>query len=72
MHDHSASDLCAILDTRYLKLSGSLAEVSNHSHTVLTEIGTNTHAQIDTFISTTVPTTYVPLTRTITEGAGLA
>jgi len=72
MHDHSASDLGAILDTRYLKLSGSLAEVSNHSHTVLTEIGTNTHAQIDTFISTTVPTTYVPLTRTITEGAGLA
>jgi len=32
-----------------------------NSHTTLSDIGTNTHAQIDTFIGTTVPTTYLPL-----------
>jgi len=31
-------------------------------HTLLSNIGTNTHAQIDTFIGTTVPGTYLPLT----------
>lgn len=31
-------------------------------HLLLTNIGTNTHAQIDTFIGTTVPGTYLPLT----------
>ena len=46
------------LDIRYLRLAGSLADVANHSHTVLTDIGTNTHAQIDTFIGITVPNTY--------------
>ena len=30
-------------------------------HTLLSNIGTNTHAQIDTFIGTTVPATYLPL-----------
>jgi hypothetical protein len=30
------------------------------AHTALTSIGTNTHAQIDTFIGTTVPATYLP------------
>ena len=30
-------------------------------HTLLSNIGTNTHAQIDTFIGTTVPGTYLPL-----------
>src|SRR3990167_8271659 len=49
------------LDSRYLKLSGSLAEVTNHSHTVLSDIGTNTHAQLDTFKDTTVPATYAPI-----------
>lgn len=34
---------------------------SEISHTKLTDIGTNTHAQIDTFIGTTVPSTYAPL-----------
>ena len=33
------------------KTTSSLADVTNHSHTVLTDIGTNTHAQIDTFIA---------------------
>uniref|UniRef100_A0A6M3K811 Putative lectin/glucanase superfamily protein n=1 Tax=viral metagenome TaxID=1070528 RepID=A0A6M3K811_9ZZZZ len=41
-------------DARYLKLTGSLADVSNHSHTVLSDIGTNTHAQIDTAVSNSV------------------
>lgn len=67
MHQHNSGDiidLTTTLDPRYLKLSGSLAEVTNHSHTVLTDIGTNTHAQIDTFIGTTVPTTYLKLDQT--------
>ncbi len=42
-----------LLDTRYLVLSGSLASVTNHSHTVLSDIGTNTHANIDSHISNT-------------------
>lgn len=51
----------SVLDARYLVLTGSLASVSNHSHTVLTDIGSSTHAQLDTFKNTTVPATYAPL-----------
>ena len=36
-----------------------LTGLDDYSHTSLTDIGTNTHAQIDTFISN-VPNTYVP------------
>lgn len=38
-------------------------------HTLLTNIGTNTHAQIDTFIGTTVPTTYAPLANPVFTGS---
>lgn len=31
------------------------------SHTAIADIGTNTHSQIDTFIGTTVPATYLKL-----------
>jgi len=55
------------LDTRYLKLTGSLAEVSNHSHTVLTDIGTNTHAQIDTYIATTAPATFLQILNNLSD-----
>lgn len=44
------------------KTTSSLADITTRSHTALTDIGTNTHAQIDTFIGTTVPATYVPYT----------
>src|SRR3989344_5657405 len=43
------------------KTTSSIADITTRSHTALTDIGTNTHAQIDTFIGTTVPTTYLPL-----------
>jgi hypothetical protein len=39
-----------------------------HSHTSLKDIGTNTHAQIDTFIGTTVPATYAPVGQTMYIG----
>lgn len=48
--------------TQYLKESDSVADLNDHSHTSLTDIGTTTHADIDTFIGTTVPATYAPLT----------
>lgn len=41
------------LALHFLLLSGSLADVANHSHTVLTDIGTNTHPQIDSHIANT-------------------
>ena len=43
------------------KTTSSIADITTRSHTALTDIGTNTHAQIDTFIGTTVPATYAPL-----------
>ena len=42
------------LDSRYLLLTGSLADVSDHSHTVLTDIGSNTHSQVDTHLAGTL------------------
>lgn len=36
--------------------------VTGASHLTLTDVGVNTHADLDTFISTTVPTTYAPIT----------
>ncbi len=42
-------------------LTGKFDIIVN-DHTKLSDIGTNTHAQIDTFIGTTVPTTYATLT----------
>src|SRR3972149_10128487 len=47
------TSLYATLDSRYLELSASLADVTNRSHTVLTDIGTNTHAHIDTHLAAT-------------------
>ncbi len=35
------------------KTTSSLADVTNHSHTVLTDIGVNTHATIDTHLAST-------------------
>ena len=61
------SVLLTLLDTQYLLLSGSLASVSDHSHTVLTEIGTNTHAQLDTFKDITVPATYATMAGTLAQ-----
>ena len=36
-----------------LKTGSSLADIANHSHTVLTDIGTNSHATIDTHLAAT-------------------
>jgi len=44
----------SILDARYLLLTGSLADVSNHSHTILTDIGSTTHATIDSYLDQSV------------------
>ena len=49
------------------KTTSSIADITTRSHTALTDIGTNTHAQIDTFIGTTVPATYVPYTGATTN-----
>jgi len=43
------------------KTTSDIADITTKSHTSLSDIGTNTHAQIDTFIGTTVPNTYAPL-----------
>jgi hypothetical protein len=43
------------------KTTSDIADLTTKSHISLSDIGTNTHAQIDTFIGTTVPTTYAPL-----------
>jgi len=45
-----------------------VAMLVGNSHTTLSDIGTNTHAQIDTFIGTTVPNTYLPLAGGIMVG----
>ena len=45
-----------------------VAMLVGNSHTTLSDIGTNTHAQIDTFIGTTVPATYLPLAGGIMVG----
>ena len=43
------------------KATSSIADITTKSHTLLTDIGVNTHTQIDTFINTTVPATYLKL-----------
>lgn len=52
-------------------LRASAATAANFqqlSHTELSNIGTNTHAQIDTFIGTTAPATYAPISKGVTGG----
>jgi len=52
----------ATFGTNWVDLTDAGATtLHKHSHTGLDDIGTNTHAQIDTFIGTTVPATYLPL-----------
>lgn len=46
----------------------NITQVTTRSHTALSDIGTNTHAQIDTFKDTTVPATYAPLASPIFTG----
>ena len=43
------------------KTTSDIADITTKSHTSLSDIGTNTHAQIDTFIGTTVAATYLKL-----------
>jgi len=43
------------------KTTSDIADITTKSHTSLSDIGTNAHAAIDTFIGTTVPTVYAPL-----------
>jgi hypothetical protein len=56
-HSHTGSGATgtAILWSSIDKTTSSIADITTKSHTALSDIGSNTHAQVDTFISTTVP-----------------
>lgn len=46
------------------KTTSDIADLTTKSHTSLSDIGTNTHAQIDTYISTTAPSSFLKLDQT--------
>lgn len=50
-HDHSGGDGAAITWANVDKTTSSIADITTKSHTALSDIGTNTHAQIDTHIA---------------------
>ncbi len=54
-HAHNGTDSTRITWASIDKTTSSIADITTRSHTSLTDIGTNTHAQIDTFITSTVP-----------------
>ena len=66
------------LDTLYSPIAKGVTNGDSHdhnggdgaqvNHTTLSNIGTNTHAQIDTFIATTAPATYAPIAKGVTNG----
>jgi len=54
-HDHDGADSAKVVWANVDKTTSSIADITTKSHTALSDIGTATHANIDTFISTTVP-----------------
>jgi len=48
--------------------AGSLTQFTTRSHTDLSNIGTKTHTQIDTALDTTIPATYAPIAKGVTNG----
>ncbi len=48
-----------LLKSNIQKIPDNLTDIDTRSHTALTDIGTNTHAQIDTALGTTIPGTYL-------------
>lgn len=76
------SNLKALLktyfDTLYAVLANGVTNGDSHdhnggdgaqiNHTTLSNIGTNSHATIDTYISTTAPATFAPIAKGVTNG----
>lgn len=58
--------------TPYVRKDGSITQITNRSHTDLTSIGTNTHSQIDTHISSTSNPHTTTLEQARTAGSTLA
>jgi len=66
------------LDTLYATIAKGVTNGDSHdhnggdgaqiAHTALSSIGTNTHAQIDTQFATTLPATYAPIAKGVTNG----
>ena len=64
----SANEYLGILWDEVDKTTSDIADLTTKSHTSLSDIGTNTHAEIDTFIGITIPSTYLPLSGGVVTG----
>lgn len=65
-HSGAANDAPLVPWANVDKTTSSIADITTKSHTALSDIGTNTHAQLDTQVGTTLPglvTTHAALTK---------